>query len=167
MSFNLFQNTNEMYDIFEKAQRIAVAHVTTMMVEEIQKEIDSFGIGTVGFNKVYEGTGEFREAWIGDTPNETIRDRVSQFVEAQMGYDPSLITTVDPSNFIHGSNYSDENVPEILPYLIFGGHSGSLFGTDQWYQKPRDAWTKAESVFNKSWKKWLRDGFALSGIYLS
>lgn len=165
MGFNLFQNTQEMYDTFEKAQRIAVAHVTTMMIEEVQSEIDAMGIGIGLLNKVYQPTGEFREAWVGDEVSQAIRDRVSQFVEAQMGYDPTMIKTVDPINFTHGS-YDIKDTRDILPYLIFGGNSGDLFGQGFW-TKERDAWTKATNRFQKSWGKWLRDGFALSGIYLS
>lgn len=162
---NLFQNTNEMYNVFEKAQRIAVSYVTTKMIQEVQDEIDSMGIGIGLLNKVYQPTGEFREAWVGDDVSEAIRDRVSQFVEAQMGYDPSMIKTIDEETFTHANPW-ETNVPERLPDIIFHGEGHKHFGEGFWTQ-PRDAWAKSVSRFSKSWGKWLREGFAISGIYLS
>jgi hypothetical protein len=163
---NLFQNTNEMYDVFENAQRIAVSHVTTMMIEEVQDEIKSLGIGSGFGNSVYEPTGEFEEdAWVGDTINEATRNRISQFVEAQMGYDPMRISTIDSDNFIHGS-FSEQDYRKYLPDTIFGGNSSPLWGGG-WWTKPRDAWSKSIKQFEKKWGKWVKEGFAISGIYLS
>lgn len=163
-----FQNTSEMISVFEKPMRIAISHVITKMIEEVQNEIDSFGVGTVGFNSVYEGTGEFREAWTGTvTPSmiERMYDVAISSVTAigEMGYDSSLIKTSDEANFIHGSRYSNKDAKELLPYIIFEGKAGDFFGNGFW-TKERDAWDKSCKRFEKSFSKWLKEGFAISGI---
>lgn len=158
-----FQNTKEMENIFSQIARDAINDITREMKNRIQEEIDKKEIGT-GKGEIYQPTGEFREAWIDEVPK---RISSSEY-QGEMHYEPYMIRTISPENFIHSSSivgWEDYPVPEFLPNIIFEGDSGKLFGNGFWTQK-RDAWTPMISSMEKSFAKLMRDSFAKKGIKL-
>lgn len=155
-----FKNLSELNLTIDHAQKLAVDYVTNKMVEEIKYIIPHMGIGIGLLNKVYNPTGEFTEAWISE-----MASRTSGYVSGTMRYDGNLISTVDKDNFIHGSNYSGVDIKEALPYIIFGGESGDLFGEGFW-TNPRDAWTEMINITDKKFNSWIKEGFKLSGLNL-
>ena len=166
-----FQNTIEMENIFGEIARNALDYVTSKMVDEIQNEIDAKNIGT-GMGKVYKPTGEFREAWFQDYAR-----RHGDTIEGGIFYDGGYLSLANdpsdsyPNNFVHGSGYTLLNpwyisdVRNALPEIIFEGLAGDIFGEGFWTSS-RDAWKPFLSRTEKSFAKWLREGFELQGIKL-
>ncbi|MEG1353714.1 MAG: hypothetical protein RR255_00330 [Bacilli bacterium] len=155
-----FKNLLELNLIADHAQKLAIDYVTDKMVEEIKYIIPHMGIGIGLLNKVYNPTGEFAEAWTNE-----MALRTADYVNGVMRYDGNLISTVDETNFIHGSYYSGVDVKEALPYIIFGGKSGKLFG-DGFWTEPRNAWSEMIKNTDKNFNKWIKEGFKLSGLDL-
>ena len=61
-------------------------------------------------------------------------------ITSEIGDNPDRLT-LDPDNFIHGSNYwSTEDIRDLLIEIITQGKSGPLFGQGPW-RAPRDFWT--------------------------
>lgn len=152
----LFRNLQEFYAVIRKNTIIAIDYVTEKMLEELNLQMVSKKIGL--HNSVYQNTGEFYSAW-----KSEMATRVGQYFMASVRYDGDSLS-LDPDNFIHGSNFYDvDDVRDILPYLIFGGNSGDLFGEGYW-TKNRDAWSPTITRMNRSFGKWIVEGFAMSGF---
>lgn len=163
-----FQNTIEMENIFGEIARNALDYVTSKMVDEIQNEIDAKNIGT-GMGQVYKPTGEFKEAWF-----QEYAQRHGDTIEGGIFYDGGYLSLANeinasyPDNFVHGSAYGDyvSDVRDKLPEIIFEGLAGDIFGSGFWTSNNRDAWKPFLSRTEKSFAKWLREGFELQGIKL-
>lgn len=167
-----FSNTIEMENIFSEIAINALNYVTGKMVDEIQKEIEAKNIGT-GLGSIYQPTGEFKEAWF-----QEYAKRHGDTIEGSIYYDGGYLSLANdpnesyPNNFIHGSGYTKTNpyyisdVRDKLPDIIFEGLAGDIFGKGFWNSSNRDAWNPFLSRVNKSFAKWLREGFELQGVKL-
>lgn len=158
-----FKNTREMENIFSQIARESINDITREMKSRIEKEIFNKGIGFASNGEgYYNPTGEFEEAWINEVPKRIDSSTYS----GEMHYEPKMIRTVSPENFIHGSNYyKTDDVSDFLPELIFEGKSGDFFGSGFW-TKPRDAWSPFISSMDKSFSKLMRDSFDKQGVKL-
>lgn len=166
-----FANTNELENWFYPIAINALNYVTAKMLEEIKKDIESKNIGSGGV--VYESTGEFKEAWV----QEYAKRYGDEGVIADVHYDGSLLSLANdpsedyPNNFVHGSGYTKRNpyyisdVRNVLPEIIFEGLAGEIFGSGFWTQS-RNAWKPFISRTNRSFSKWLREGFKESGLVI-
>lgn len=152
-----FKNLQEFYQIMFDPTEMAIDYVCDKILTELEIQMVNQGIGMGGV--VYEPTGEFYEAW-----RQGVTQRVGKYIQSNIVYDSDVVHS-DPDNFIHGSNYwsGGTDVSEILPDLIFGGTSGELFGTGFWTDK-RDAFTPTMKRLNKSFNKWLKEGFKQAGF---
>lgn len=158
-----FKNTSEMENIFSQIGREAIIDITREMKNRIEEKIFEKGIGFSSKGEgYYNPTGEFQEAWITEIPKRISSDEY----QGEMHYEPYMIKTISPENFIHGSNYwSQDDVSDILPNLIFEGKSGDFFGKGFWTE-PRDAWSPMISSMDNSFSKLMRDSFAKQGVKL-
>lgn len=155
----LFKNLDEFYAVVQKHAVTAIDYVTEKMLQELNLQMASKKIG-LNNNSSYTPTGEFYSAWKSD-----IATRLGQYFTSSVRYDGDSLS-LDPDNFVHGSNcYEIDDVRDILPWIIFGGNSGDLFGKGFWTQS-RDAWTPTISRMNKSFGKWIVEGFKYSNFYI-
>ena len=117
-----FSNLNELVTVFHNPITVAIDYVTNKIIEELQMQMTSMKIG-LNSNSFYTPTGEFYEAW-----KQGIVKNLGSLFSSEVYYDPSNMS-VDPENFIHGSNYYyTDDVRDILPYIIFQGNAGHIFG---------------------------------------
>lgn len=155
-----FRNLNELIMLIDKPTIVAIEYVTDKIIEELQMQISSKGIG-LGNNSFYTSTGEFYDAWKAE-----IATRIGNYFQSVVYFASDTLTN-KPDEFIHGSNYyGDSDVRDMMPYIIFGGNSGDLFGNGFW-QSARDAWSPTISRLNRSFNKWIIEGFKISGLTIS
>lgn len=156
-----FRNLNELINLFTNPTTVAIDYVTNKIIEELQMQMVDMKIG-LNNNSFYNPTGEFYDAW-----KQGIASNLNDVFSSDIHYDSSDMTS-DPNNWTHGSNYwsSGDDVRDMMPYIIFGGHSGDIFGQGFWTQK-RDAFTPTMQRVSRSFNKWMIKGFKLSGISLT
>lgn len=153
----LFKNLSEFYACIHNPTVIAVDYVVDKIMDELEIQMVNKRIG-LNSNSFYTPTGDFYRAW-----KSEITTRVGQYFTNKVKFDGDSMT-LDPNNFIHGSNYYDVNdVRDIMPDIIFGGQSGDLFGEGFWTHG-RDAWSPTISRINKSFGKWIIEGFKYAGF---
>jgi len=156
-----FRNLDEFLKIISDPTEHAINYICDKILTELEVQMVSQGIGTRS-NSFYQNTGEFYNAW-----KQGITENVRGYIKNKVYYDPSEVHS-DPSNFVHGSYYwsGGDDVSDILPDLIFGGKSGGLFGEGFWTDE-RDAWSPTMSRLNKSFGKWLKEGFYEAGFSIT
>lgn len=153
----MFSNTKEMEQVFSVAMKSTIDNITEFMEHEIKDEINNEQIGKNGV--MYESTGEFHDAW-----KSTKAVGYNNDFTGKMEYDPDMIHTIDPENFIHGSNeFKVNDVSEFLPNIIFEGKAGKLFGQGFWTE-PRDAWTPMLKTTDRNFAKLLKQNLRQYGI---
>lgn len=152
-----FRNLHEFYQLMKNPTQVAIDYVCDKVLTEINLQMVRLGIGT--HESFYESTGEFYEAW-----TQSVVKRFGDYISSSIYYDSSKVNS-DPENFVHGSYFwsGGDDVSEILPDLIFGGTSGDLFGSGYWTDK-RDAWVPTMQRLNKSFDKWIKEGFKKSNF---
>ena len=151
-----FKNLSEFYNLIDKATIKTIDYVTDRLVSELNANMIEKGIGL--HDSFYSQTGDFYTAW-----KTEIASRVGEYFSSSLRFDGDSMR-LDPDNFTHGSNYYDINdVRDIMPYIIFGGMAGDLFGAGYWTRK-RDAWSPTMSRMDRSFGKWLKEGFAQNGF---
>lgn len=155
-----FSNLEEFYKVIFDPTQEAIEYVCDKILTELNLQIAQKGIGMGG--SVYDPTGEFYEAW-----QQGITERVGKHIQTIVGYEADTVHSY-PDDFIHGSNYwsGGTDVSDILPDLIFGGKSGDLFGEGFWTDE-RDAWTPTMNRIEKSFNKWLKEGFKQAGFSIA
>lgn len=156
-----FRNLNELIAQFANPTTIAINYVTDKIIEELQMQMADMKIG-LNSNSFYTPTGEFYDAW-----KQGMVTNLSGVFSSDVHYDPSSMS-LDADNFTHGSNYwgGGDDAREILPWIIFGGNAGDLFGEGFWRDR-RDAWGNAIKRVNRSFNKWLAEGFKMAGVTLT
>lgn len=152
-----FRNLHEFYKLMVEPTNTAIDYVCDKILTELEVQLVNQGIGT--HDSFYENTGEFYEAW-----KQSLVQRVGDYISSKVYYDENEVTAV-PERFTHGSFYwtGGDDVSNILPDLIFGGKSGDLFGTGYWTDK-RDAWTPTMNRLDRSFNKWIKEGFKKGGF---
>ena len=141
----------------EKAKNIALAKSAEKTVElvkvEINKEVYSEPEGD------YQRTYQLRES-VKDFPLE-IKGRAS---EIKIAHDTGQIVS-NASVFQHGSNYwSPSDYSEYLAETIHGGLSGSLFGTNKHWHKPKPYMDNAKAeMLNGQYRKFMMESLMRSG----
>lgn len=154
----MFSNLSQLLVLMDIPMKIAVDYVTDKILDELNIQMVNQRIG-LNENSFYEPTGEFYSAW-----RNEISARVGDIVSGKVDFDPTMLS-LDTDNFIHGSNYYDSgnDVRDIMPWIIFGGNSGSFFGNGFW-RDSRDAWTPTMNTLTSSFNRWVKEGFMKSGI---
>jgi hypothetical protein len=155
-----FSNLEELYKLMFDATQDAIEYVCDKILTELNLQMAQKNIGMGGV--VYEPTGEFYEAW-----QQGVTERVGKYIQTVVGYEADTVHSI-PDEFIHGSNYwsGGNDVSDILPDLIFGGKSGDFFGQGFWTEE-RDAWTPTIQRIDKSFDKWLKEGFKQAGVSIT
>lgn len=155
-----FRNLEEFIMQMIDPTELAIDYVCDKILDELNIQMVSKGIGTHS-NQFYDNTGEFYEAW-----KQGLNQRIGNFIKGSVYYDENEVHA-NPSTFTHGSYFwsGGDDVSDILPDLIFGGKSGDIFGTGFWTDE-RDAWTPTINRLNKSFGKWLKEGFKKSGFII-
>ena len=152
-----FKNLEEFYAIIGNPTNKAIDYVVDKILTELNLQMVNKKIG-LNENAFYSPTGEFYNAWRAD-----ITTRVGQYFKTSVSFHGDELS-VDPDNFVHGSNfYGIDDVRDIMPYIIFGGNSGDLFGKGFW-TKRRDAWSPTISRLNRSFSRWIVEGFSSAGF---
>lgn len=151
-----FKNLDEFYAIMFNPTQQAIMYVTEKILDELSLNIGKLGIGDDSRNLVYNSTGEFNQSFIDD-----LATRVGEYIIGNVRFDPSNMT-LDEENFVHGSFISGD-ARQGLAEIIFEGKSGGLFGQGFWTQS-RDAWTPTMNRLDKSFNKWMIEGFRLAGF---
>ena len=105
--------------------------------------------------KVYERTGEFKEAWEAD--NEGIS---GSHVDMTYGYAPDDMT-YDPDLWQHGSHISGD-ARNYLADIIYQGLAGDIFGVGPW-TKRRDAWTELKKDIDDKLDGWIQAAVRQNG----
>lgn len=152
-----FRNLHEFYQLMMNPTEIAINYVCDKILTELELQMVNQGIGTR--DSFYENTGEFYDAW-----KQDFVQRAGMYIKSKIYYDEDDVNSV-PESFTHGSYYwtGGDDVSDILPDLIFGGNSGDIFGTGYWTDK-RDAWTPTLNRLDKSFHKWIKEGFKKGGF---
>lgn len=152
----LFKNLTEFYSLIHFATVGTIDYVSDKILEELNIQMVQKKIGL--HNSFYQSTGDFYSAWKAD-----ITSRLGEYFQTSIRFDGDSMS-LDPDNFVHGSNFYDvDDVRDIMPYIVFGGQSGGLFGDGYWRDN-RDAWSPTISRLNKSFNKWIIEGFRANGF---
>ena len=152
----MFKNLNEFYVLINSCTTRTIAYVVDKIFDELNVQMINKRIGL--HDSYYQPTGDFYSAWKAD-----VASRVGEFFQTSIRFDGDSMT-LDPDNFVHGSRYYEtEDVRDMMPYLIFGGNSGGLFGDGYW-TKNRDAWSRTISRIDRSFNKWIVEGFKINGF---
>lgn len=158
-----FKNTQEMELLFNQISRQVVNDISKQMSIKMQNEIENQDIGTSN-SEFYKPTGEFKEAWIEDKPQKINNNTY----ESTMYYEPKMIKTKDPDNFIHGSSvkgWEDYPIEEALPYVIFETGSPAIWGENK-STSPRNAWQPFVSNMDNNFNLILQQAFNKQGVKL-
>jgi len=77
--------------------------------------------------KMYERTGEFREAWLFSPLKKQLMT-----LSKELYYDPSKLKTFKPETYIHGSLFSNPNdIRETLPSILEGKQSSAFLSVSR------------------------------------
>ena len=152
----LFKNLSEFYSLIHFATIGTIDYVSDKILQELNIQMVQKKIGL--HNSFYQSTGDFYSAWKAD-----IVSRLGDYFQTTIKFDGDSMS-LDPENFVHGSSfYEIDDVRDIMPYIVFGGQSGILFGEGYW-RSNRDAWSPTISRLDKSFNKWIIEGFKTNGF---
>jgi len=158
-------NWNQLEQILMKIIKEVIEEVGYKVNELMRENIDKY-VYQAGSQANYyaDGTGQ---------PTFELRDSIRSSKAKVSGnsaevnvYHDSDFMTVEPDDFVHGSNYwKTYDIRDLLPEIINYGLSGDFFGSG-WWQKPRPYYDKTlEDLRDKGQlRQWFIEGLKKRGL---